>query len=42
MTDKYLGRICIVRKGRYLAGYGNVADGQDPVSLAAALSATIR
>ena len=37
VTDKYLGRICIVRKGRYVAGYGNVADGQDAVKLAAAL-----
>ena len=35
VTDKYLGRVCIVRKGRYLAGYGNVADGQDAVGLAA-------
>jgi hypothetical protein len=37
VTDKYLGRVCIVRKGRYLAGYGNVADGQDAVKLATAL-----
>src|ERR1035441_1154367 len=28
VTDKYLGRVCVVRKGRYLAGYGNLADGR--------------
>ena len=33
VTDKYLGRVCIVRKGRYLAGYGNLAEGQDAVKL---------
>jgi hypothetical protein len=37
VADKYLGRVCIVRKGRYLAGYGNVADGQDAVKLSTAL-----
>jgi len=37
VTDKYLGRVCIVRKGRYLAGYGNLADGQDAVKLATLL-----
>jgi len=36
-TDKYLGRVCIVRKGRYLAGYGNLADGDDGVKLATVL-----
>jgi hypothetical protein len=41
VTDKYLGRICIARKGRYLAGYGNLADGQDAVKLAAALAARL-
>jgi Family of unknown function (DUF6599) len=39
VTDKYLGRICIVRKGRYVAGYGNLADGQDAVKLATSLAA---
>jgi hypothetical protein len=41
VTDKYLGRVCIVRKGRYLAGYGNLADGQDAAKLAAALAARL-
>ena len=41
LQDRYLGRVCIFRKGRYIAGYGNVADGQDPVALAKALSARL-
>lgn len=41
VTDKYLGRICVVRKGRYLAGYGNLADGQDAVKLATVLAARL-
>ena len=40
-TDKYLGRLCIFRKGRYVGGYGNVAEGQDGVALAAALAKRI-
>jgi hypothetical protein len=40
-TDKYLGRLCIFRKGRYVGGYGNVAEGQDPVALATALASRI-
>jgi hypothetical protein len=38
-TDKYLGRLCIFRKGRYIGGYA-VPTG-DPVALATALSARI-
>jgi hypothetical protein len=38
MNDKYLGQVCIFRKGRYVAGYGNVVAGQDAVTLAKALS----
>jgi hypothetical protein len=40
-TDKYLGRLCFFRKGRYIGGYANVADGQDPVALSAALAAKL-
>jgi len=40
-TDKYLGKVCIIRKGRYLAGYGNVPEGQDAAKLAAALSSKL-
>lgn len=41
MNDKYLGRVCIFRKGRYVGGYGNVADGQEPLTLAKALAARL-
>jgi len=38
LDDQYLGRLCIFRKGRYLGGYGNVAEGQDPLALARSLA----
>jgi hypothetical protein len=41
VTDPYLGRLCIFRKGLYVAGYGNVADGQDGAALATALAGRI-
>ena len=41
-TDKYLGRMCFVRTGRYIAGYAIAADGMDPVALSAALVQKIR
>jgi uncharacterized protein DUF6599 len=40
-TDKYLGKLCFFRKGRYIGGYGNVAEGQDAVALAASLAAKL-
>jgi hypothetical protein len=40
-TDQYLGRLYIFRKGRYVAGYGNLAEGQDGAALAAALAKRI-
>ncbi|HUB78174.1 MAG TPA: DUF6599 family protein [Bryobacteraceae bacterium] len=40
-ADQYLGRLCIFRKGRYVAGYGNLAAGADGVALAQALAARI-
>ena len=42
MTDKYLGRLCFFRKGVYVGGYANVAEGQDPVALAKALAEKLR
>jgi hypothetical protein len=39
MTDRYLGRLCFMRKGRYIAGYANVAEGKDPSALSATLAA---
>ncbi len=41
-TDKYLGRLCFIRKDKYIAGYSITADGMDPVALAAALVAKVR
>jgi hypothetical protein len=32
-NDRYLGRLCFARKGSYIAGYANVAEGQDPAAL---------
>lgn len=36
-NDKYLGRMCFVRTGRYIAGYAISMDGVDPVGLTAVL-----
>jgi hypothetical protein len=41
-SDQYLGRLCIFRKGRYIGGYSNLAEGQDGVALATALLQRIR
>ena len=41
LNDAYLGRMCVFRKGRYIGGYANVADGQDPVTWAATLAGKI-
>jgi hypothetical protein len=40
-ADQYLGRLCVFRKGRYVAGYGSLAEGADGVALAKALAARI-
>jgi hypothetical protein len=40
-TDKYLGRLCFFRKGRYIAGFANVAATADPVAASKALAARI-
>jgi hypothetical protein len=39
--DKYLGGLCVCRKGKYLLGYANVAEGQDAVTLTTALATRI-
>ena len=41
-TDKYLGHMCFVRTGRYIAGYTITAGSMDPVALSAALLKKIR
>ena len=38
-NDKYLGRLCIFRKGRRLGGFADVPEGADPVALANQLAA---
>lgn len=40
-TDRYLGRLCFIQKGPYIAGYANVAEGSDPAALAGALGARL-
>ncbi|MGO4880216.1 MAG: DUF6599 family protein [Bryobacteraceae bacterium] len=37
-TDRYLGRLCFMQRGRYIVGYANVAEGRDPEKLAATLA----
>jgi hypothetical protein len=37
-NDRYLGKLCMFRKGRTIGGYANVADGADASALAAALA----
>jgi hypothetical protein len=41
VKDEYLGNICMFRKGRRVAGYANVPDGQDAQALAQAFAARI-
>jgi hypothetical protein len=40
-TDKYLGRLCFFRKGRYIGGFANVTEPADPVAAAQTLAAKI-
>jgi len=41
-TDKYLGRLCFFRKGRYIGGFAGLAEGQDAQALSAVLAARIK
>ncbi len=41
-NDKYLGRLCFFRKGRYLGGFANLPENGDAAGLAAKLAASIR
>ncbi len=41
-TDQYLGRLCFVRTGRYIAGYTATVAGVDPVALTPSLLERIR
>jgi hypothetical protein len=40
--DQYLGRLCFIRKDKYIAGYSITVEGMDPAALSAALVAKIR
>jgi hypothetical protein len=40
-TDKYLGRLCVFRKGRYIGGYAISQDGVDPAALSKALAGRV-
>jgi hypothetical protein len=39
--DRYLGRLCFFRKGRYIAGFAGLAEGRDAAALGAALAARL-
>jgi hypothetical protein len=41
VKDKYLGEICIFRKGRYVAGYANMPEAKEAMVLATQLAARI-
>jgi hypothetical protein len=41
-TDKYLGRLCFFRKGRFIAGYALTAGNLDPVGLARTLNGKLQ
>jgi len=40
-SDKYLGRLCVFRQGRYIGGYAITEDGMDPVALSKTLAVTV-
>jgi hypothetical protein len=40
-TDKYLGRLCFFRKGRYVAGFANLTQSTDSMAMAKVLAARI-
>jgi hypothetical protein len=40
-ADKYLGRLCFFRKGKYLGGFAGLAEDQDATSRASALAARL-
>jgi len=41
-TDRYLGRICMFRAGKRIAGWTNMAEGADPAKLAGSLAARLK
>jgi hypothetical protein len=41
VTDQYLGRLCVFRKGEFIGGYAITQDGVDPVALCKALAGKV-
>jgi hypothetical protein len=41
VDDKYLGRLCMFRKGKLIGGWANVAEPADPVALSNALAGRV-
>jgi len=41
-SDQYLGKLCVFRKGRYIAGYAVTGDGANAEELARALAAKVQ
>lgn len=41
VNDRYLGRLCVFRKGRTIGGWSNVAEGSDAAALATALAGKV-
>ncbi|MGA3096964.1 MAG: DUF6599 family protein [Bryobacteraceae bacterium] len=41
VTDQYLGRLCIFRKGQFIGGYAISQDGVDPIALAKNLAGKV-
>ncbi len=38
-SDRFLGRLCFFRKGRYIGGFANLREGEDAVALSSRLAA---
>ena len=41
-ADQYLGKLCFIRKDKFIAGYSITVGGMDPVALSESLAAKVR
>ena len=41
-NDKYLGRLCMFRKGRYIGGFTGLKEGEDPLAVTTKLAANVK
>jgi hypothetical protein len=41
-NDKYLGRLCVFRKGRYIGGFTGLKEGEDAVAAASKLAGNVK